>query len=220
MRLTFDAATHSYELDGQRIGRSVTEVLQHSGLIDFSGVPQYVLDHARQRGAIVHQALHYYNEGDLDLKRFAADYPDHLGYLEAWQFFREARAFVPVLCEHRIASRLYDCAGTIDCLGLLEGRPALIDFATGNPADVAKHLQTAAYVGLSLDWQQHDPALAAFFRDHGMVIGRYAIALRPDGTFSVEKYSDHLDWAKFRVLLEARRIVDAWRLQQRKPVAV
>jgi len=218
MRLDFDPATHTYALDGVPVGRSVTGVLHRGGLIDFSHVPTTVLDRARVRGTVVHQALHYLNEGDLDLAGFAADYPLYVGYLEAWQFFLTARDFRPVLCEHRVASPAYDVAGTIDCLGVLDGRAVLVDFATGDPDDAAKDLQTAAYLALALEWRSEDPALDHFFCHFGEAVARHAVALRADGTFSVETYTDNVrDRREFFALVEAQRIVDRRRPRREVP---
>ena len=207
-RLDFDAASHTYFVDGVPVGRSVTGVLKRAGLIDFSGIPAGVLERARTRGTVVHQALHYLNEGDLDLKGFSTDYPDYLGYVEAWQFFLAARDFRPVLCEHRVASAAHDVAGTIDCLGVLEGRGVLIDFATGDPAHAAKDLQTAAYVALAWESRPHDGAIDRYLGEFGPFIRRYAVALRADGTFSIEEYKHPGDAAEFFALVAAQRILD------------
>jgi PD-(D/E)XK nuclease superfamily len=206
--LTFDASNHTYALDGRVVRRSVTGVLKHAGLIDFSAIPPDVLERARVRGTTVHQAIHYYNEHDLDLDAFKVDYPEYWPYVEAWITFCDRRDFVPVLCEHRVASRRYHLAGTIDCLGLLDGRAVLLDFATGDPAHAAKDLQTAAYALLAHEWAPEDPPLASFLARH-RAIRRYGVRLRADATFALEAYADPADWRHFLALVEAQRIVDA-----------
>ena len=206
--LQFDPATHTYTLDGQAVP-SVTGILRASGLIDFSHVPPDVLERARIRGTVVHQAIHYYNERDLDVAQFCAEFPDYAGYLRAWLTFTEARHFQPAFNEYRVASRRHGLAGTIDCLGVLEHHGALLDFATGRPEDAAKDLQTAAYHGLAHEWAETDPALGDFLSRY--VVRRYAVALRRDGTFSVSAYTDPGDWRSFLSLLEAQRIITARR---------
>jgi hypothetical protein len=52
---------------------------------------------------------------------------------------------VRALCEVRVFSRQRRYAGTLDVLGLWRGAGALVDYKTGNPADVGANLQTAAY---------------------------------------------------------------------------
>lgn len=212
MSLTFDAATHTYTLDGVVVP-SVTGILKASGLIDFSGIPESILEAARIRGTVVHQAVHYVNEADLDQAQFVSDYPELVGYLEAWITFRRQRQFTPILNECRIASRRHQVAGTLDTLGELDGVAVLLDYATGNPADVSKDYQTAAYLGLALEWADEldgDPRLTDFFLRHDLV-RRYAVALKKDGTFSLHLYSDPADFRKFLTLVEAQRIVRARR---------
>ena len=216
--LTFDGSTHTYILDGVVVPRSVTGVLKAAGLIDFSTVPPLVLERARVRGVTVHQAIQYDNEHDLDLDAFAADYPDLVPYVAAWRSFCAQRKFEAVLNEHRVASRRYHVAGTIDCLGLLDGVAVLLDFSTGDPAETCKSLQTAAYHLLAREWAADDPDLERFLARHP-VVRRYAVRLRGDGSFALEPYADPGDAREFLALVEAQRIVDARRPRARVEVA-
>lgn len=206
--LTFEPLSHVYTLDG-RVVPSVTGILRYAGLIDFSSIPGPVLEKARARGSVVHSAVHYFNENDLDLDAFFRDFPDWTGYLEAWLRFTDQRQFKAALSEHRVASRRYQVAGTVDCFGYLDGEPVLLDFATGNPADVAKDLQTAAYYALGLEWagDGDDPALATFLSSARGGVRRYGVALRKDGTFRVEPYTGAADFRDFLTLVAAHRIV-------------
>jgi len=209
MLLTFDPDTHAYALEGVRVP-SVTQILKASGLINFDGIPAGVLNAALERGTCVHTALHYLNEGDLDLDQFRKDFPEWVGYLDGWLSFCDQRRFEPILNEHRVASPRHLIAGTLDCLGLLEGEAVLLDFATGRPSDVCKNLQTSAYLALALEWASEDPALAAFIDAHS-VIKRYAVALHKDATFRLEAYNDPTDFRQFLALVEAQRIVAKYR---------
>lgn len=218
MTLQFDAATHRYFLDGPEV-LGVTRVLWDGGAIRLSG-PEAVMAAARWRGTIVHQAVAAINDGahlrptgDLDVDAFRADFPDFLPYVEAWLEFRAQRQFTSLLNEHRVASRRYQVAGTLDCLGELDGVGVLLDFATGDPADVSKDLQTAAYLGLALEWAQEpdsDPALRAFF-DGRRFVHRYAVQLKKTGRFTLHAYRDPADFRKFLTLVAAQRIVAARR---------
>jgi hypothetical protein len=220
MGLTFDAATHTYTLDGTRV-MSVTQVLKASGLINFDDIPESILEAARVRGTTVHQAIQFSNEGDLDLEQFRADFAHYDGYLDGWLEFRAQRRFTPILTETRVASRLHQVAGTIDCLGELDGEAVLLDYATGDPARACKSLQTAGYAGLALEWAQTtdaDPRLTAFFEKHAFV-RRYAVALTKDGTFGLTRYDDPSDFRQFLTLVEAQRIVRARRGARAEVVA-
>ena len=207
MPLEFDATTHTYTLDGEQVP-SVTGILKAAGLIDFSHIPAPILEAARRRGTHVHSAIHYYNENDLDVDTFTANFPECAGYLRAWIAFTEQRQFRPVLNERRLASRKFKVAGTADCFGLLDGLPILLDFATGRPQDVAKDLQTAAYKALADEWAtDEDPELAAFLARSGGVVRRFGVALRSDGTFTLEPFANPCDFREFLALVDAHRIV-------------
>lgn len=203
--LTFDPDLHAYTLDQERVP-SVTGILKASGLIDFSRIPATILERSRERGTAVHAAIHYYNDRDLNVAQFSADFPEYAPYLAGWIAFCAQRHFQPILNEHRIASRRLRVAGTLDCLGILDGTAVLLDFKTGRPDDVAADLQTGGYHGLALEWATEDAALGAFFAEHP-VVKRYAVQLRKDATFRVEAYTSPTDFRKFRTLVEAQHVI-------------
>jgi PD-(D/E)XK nuclease superfamily len=205
MSLDFFAADHSYTLDGVRVP-SVTGVLHRAGLADFSNVPPSILAAALERGRVVHQAIHYWNERDLDVADFDRQFPECAPYLHGWINFTEQRRFVPVINERRIASRRHQVAGTLDCLGTLDGTAVLLDFKTGRPQDVAADLQTAAYHALAAEWAEDDPDIARFLSTHP-VLRRFAVQLRKDATFRIEAYADPRDFRDFLTLVAAQQIV-------------
>lgn len=212
--LHFDAASHVYTLDGDKLP-SVTGILKYGTLIDFSQIPSTILAAARQRGTVVHQAIHYYNERDLDVDDFTRRAPDYAGYLQAWITFCDQRHYLPILNEYRVASRRHRVAGTLDTLGVLDGRAVLLDYATGRPEDVCKHLQTAAYYGLALETAVEDRTLQDFFNAYP-VVRRGAVALHRDGTFTIEMYTEPTDYREFLALAAAFWVVAkhrprAWR---------
>jgi hypothetical protein len=67
-----------------------------------------------------------------------------LGFVEAWKGFLKMSGFQATLIEHRVVSRRFAYAGTLDRFGDLEGIPTVIDIKSGEPPAVAA-LQTAAY---------------------------------------------------------------------------
>ena len=209
--ITFDAAAHVYRLDGE-IVPSVTQILTRSGLIDFSHLPGYVREAALERGRVVHQAIHFLNENDLDLEAFGRSFPQYLGYVDAWRSFCAQRSFVAVLNETIVGSRRHRVAGTLDALGILDGAAVLLDFKTGRPSDVASDLQTAAYLALALEWSVDgdDQALREFLARYP-VVRRYAVQLNADGSFRVEPYTTATDWRDFATLRAAQQIVETRR---------
>jgi hypothetical protein len=207
--LTFDAEGHIYSLDGRRV-RSVTGLLRKVGLIDFSKIPSQILEAARLRGTKVHQAIHYYNERDLDVLAFCREFPGYAGYLQSWIRLAESGRLQTVLCEHRLACRLPRYAGTLDWLGLLDGHAAILDFATGRPEDAAKHLQTAGYVNAAYQWAREpgEERLRAFLAQHKF-IERASVKLDKHGGLpKLTPYRDPKDFTKFRLIAETVGAVD------------
>lgn len=209
MSLTFDASTHTYALD-ERPVRSVTGLLRKVGLINFDNVPAHYLAAAQMRGTKVHQAIHYYNEHDLDVLAFCREFPGYAGYLQSWIRLMDTGRLKTVLCEHRLACRQPRFSGTLDWLGLFDNEPAILDFATGNPNDAAKHLQTAGYVLAARAWSAEpgETALRAFMDEYPFV-RRFSVRLNKGGTLPTpQAYRDPHDLTHFRLIAETVNVVD------------
>lgn len=204
MALLFNGTNgaHEYFLDGQ-LTPSMTQVLREMGIVRFDGVPPFILEAARKRGSAVHQLCHYANEGDLDESSIADEYR---GYLEAWLRCKDERRIVPLLCEHRIASRRHRIAGTIDILCEIDGDGWLLDYATGDPAQCAKHFQTAGYLQAAYDWREEDGQLRDVLARYGWW-RRASVRLTKTGSFRFREY-EHLDadWKRMQVLVECWHI--------------
>lgn len=159
--------TARYVVDGVRVP-SVTEALGLVGLYDFSHVPQGRLEYARARGQDVHDWLALEDEGFVD-----DDEPPQeiLGYVQAYLRFKAESGFEPVLVEHVVVNPIYSYAGALDRTGYLSDHLALLDFKAVAKIGPATSLQTKAYA-LCLD-EPHD---------------RYALQLKPDGTYRLHKY--------------------------------
>ena len=210
--LTFDPGPHVYTLDGAPV-RSVTGFLRKVGAVNFDGIPPSILQAAQDRGMRVHQAIHYFNEHDLDVDRFMADFPGYAGYLQSWMRLMASGRLRSVFCEHRVACRAPRFAGTLDWLGLVDGQAAVIDFATGNPDDACKEWQTAAYVLGVQAWAQEpgEERLKAFVDAHAF-IARYSVKLQKTGSLpTLTRYSDPKDFTEFRLIADTVNLVDAHR---------
>jgi hypothetical protein len=209
MSLTFTQEGHRYELDSKPV-RSVTQILKKVGLINFDRIPPSILEAARQRGTIVHRAIHFANENDLDVFRFASEFPAYSGYLQSWLRLLKSGRLVTRFCEHRVACRSPRFSGTFDWLGLFDGQAAILDFATGDPNDAAKHLQTCAYVLAARAWKTEpgEEPLRAFLDQYGHV-RRYSVRLHKLGGLPiVTPYTDAKDFSKFIRIAETVNIVD------------
>jgi hypothetical protein len=179
--IDFDEAEHRYLVNGEE-WLSVTTALARVGLIDFSGVPLGIIEAAQRRGTRVHKAAHYLTEGTLDWDSVVIE---ERGYVEAAaQFLADAR--VDVLDqERRLAHLLYRYAGTADVIGWWNGGPAVLDYKTGDPDDVAADLQLAAYAEAlrahpPVEWFDFTPATP---------IARVSIRLYRDGKYDPEEYT-------------------------------
>jgi hypothetical protein len=207
--LTFEPNAHVYTLDGGPV-RSVTGLLRKVGLINFDRIPPTILEAARQRGTKVHQAIHYYNEHDLDVEAFCRTFESYAGYLRSWIALMESGRLETVFCEHRLASRRPRYAGTLDWLGLLDGQATILDFATGRPEDAAKHLQTAGYAMAAKTWaEEPGEERLKVFLDRQPYIARASVHLRKSGALpKITPYPDPRDYTKFRLIAESVEVVD------------
>lgn len=67
IEFSFDEETHIYTVPGNYC-LATSDVISLAGLSDYSGVPLANIEHARWRGTQLHRAIHYYEEGDLDVE--------------------------------------------------------------------------------------------------------------------------------------------------------
>ena len=195
---SFDQATHTYRLGGLVVP-SVTQVLNEERFIDFSMVPDGILQAAQDRGTYVHAVLHAYLEDDFDLAdtdpRFRGYIDSALAYLAELKKtpLRDATG-TAIAVEYRFWHRARMFAGTVDYVGWdPDGVLSIDDWKTGQPTDVAASLQTAAYeCGL------RDCLLPTLEPHYTGRIRRRAIKLFADGRPGrVECYADPRDLSMF-----------------------
>lgn len=194
---TFTAAGHIYEQDGVTIP-SVTQVLALSGIDDVSGIPIYRLERAAAIGTAVHEACHYLDEDDLDLESV---HPEIVGYVLAYQKFKQETGFAPHAIEQRgiaeisgprfAESRTLRFGYCIDRLGRLKGEAALIDIKTASKKQASWAIQTAAY--------------ACAVEHPGP---RIAVHVAKDGSYKLVRHEDLQDFETWRAALT----VAHWRL--------
>jgi hypothetical protein len=187
--LTRDDATHTYLADGVPVPWSVTQILRAAGYIDFSQVPRAVLDEAQARGRRVHRAAALLADDDLDWD--SVDPADH-GYVTAAADCLRSLGLTVTAVEPFISHPSLGYAGQPDLLGVDRDQLVVVDYKTGDPADVAADLQTAAYV-LALN--------ATIPPDQVRPWRRLGIALGADGRFAVQAYTDPRDFTDFLAAL-------------------
>jgi hypothetical protein len=187
--IDFNDEQHLYFVNG--VWRpSVTQILERTGLVDFSGIPRNIRLAALSRGRRVHKAAQFLVEDDLDMDTVAIE---EQGYVEACANFLQTSGFVVLGSERRIAHLEYGYAGTTDAIGLWRGGFALADWCTGDLWESAKDLQTSGYAEALRkfpppEWKTFTPASP---------IQRIGVHLHKNGDFSTEPYSDPRDFLKF-----------------------
>lgn len=184
--LQFDPDTHEYRENGI-VRRSVTQLLNDCGLVNYDHVPPRVLEHKAEIGVAAHAASHYFDEGDLDWSTID---PEVLGYVNAWAKFRMECDFIPRRIETRGIGEMSGVryGFTFDCEGIFNGFPTLIEKKCTASIEPSWGPQTAAY--------EH-----ALFREDGVRRRRVAVHLRPNGTYGLFKMTEVQDYQIFRVAL-------------------
>ena len=164
---------------------SVTEVLREAGLVDFSMVPAGLLEAARIRGTRVHRLTELIDRGDTQLD---VD-DDMLGYVDAYERFRKEVPFEIQLIEKEVWSKHYRYAGRVDRVGLLNGHPSILDYKTGLTVEWWEGLQLAGY---EVCLANYPTVIKPDVRHR-----RYALHLRPDGTYKLVRFESRSDRPDF-----------------------
>lgn len=182
--LVFDEAKHAYQYAGRAVP-GVTSILKP--VMDLSMIKPDVLERARLLGQAVHLTTELYDRDDLDESTLS---PELRPYLDAWIKFREDCDFQPIGIEGRVFHPTYRYAGTYDRTGYVRGHLAVLDIKKMMVLGPAIGLQLAAY-------------REAYNATHSAqpIHARYALGLRPDGTYRLEPYIDPADWPTFLSLL-------------------
>jgi hypothetical protein len=190
VNLTFDPAEHRYFWQGREVP-SVTRALAPL-IADFlARIPPDVLERKRQIGQAVHSAIALDIANDLD--ESTVD-PACEGYVAAWRRFRSeaglTEAYIGAV-EQRRYHDLYRYAGTPD-MELCLGRWAVVDTKCSYGIHPAVGPQTAAYRELiNREGGKGEHAIQ----------DRYALHLKPDGTYRLEQLKEQTDLEVFRSCL-------------------
>jgi hypothetical protein len=144
MILTFDEETHVYRVDGCEVD-SVTRLITAAGRgVDYSAVPAFILEQARERGLHVDLAC---DLDDADLLDEGSVFPPWLGYVQGWRRYKATHHVTVLRTQLRLYHPVYHYAGSPDALVLEEGGTPVV---TDRKATKQLHtdpygLQLAAY---------------------------------------------------------------------------
>lgn len=192
-QLVFEPIGHTYMLqpEGSELP-SVTTVLRESGILDFSMIPQDVLQNAARRGTAVHEALALLDDEALDEETVGEEIH---GYLMAYLRFKRESGFQPALIEHRSWHPVHRYAGTLDRTGTIGNDNIVLDFKTGVMLP-GYRLQLAAYQA---------------FLPEPLRFRRVALQLRADGSYSVHEFPDREFRRDLSIFLGALAVVNFMR---------
>lgn len=191
--IDFDADSHSYRVAGRQVP-GVTSILAANGLIDST----WFNEASRWRGTAAHLACQFDDESDLKIDSVPAEVR---GHLEGWRKFRSDTGFVPIYTEKRVWSPEGFC-GTPDRIGMLGGRPSIIDLKTSASAYPWVGLQLAGYA----------IGAAPLMDTHPGAFQRIAVCLNGDGGYSATHFKDRRDIEVFRAAV----VMAAWKKEHAK----
>jgi len=186
---TFEARGHVYRYEG-RIVPSVTQVLSLAGIDELANVPRRCLARAAELGTAVHQACEFLDQDDLDLDSLD---PEIVGYVLAWQRFKQEHDFAPVVIERRgiaVGDRNYGFC--LDRIGVIGEHELLVEIKTGTKPMPSWAIQTAAYA----EAEEFDGA-------------RLTVHVAADGSYNLIPHPDPNDFKVWHHALE----VAWWKLQ-------
>lgn len=168
-KIDFDPEHHVYTVNGKRLP-SVTEICAPLTAADMAKLSPALISAAANRGSLVHELTELIDYGTApdDLEMYAALVP----YITAYQrFLRDYRPRWQRI-EYRLASEKDGFAGTLDRLGVIDDRPAIVDIKTTSaatrPTKVSWVAQLSGYRRLCGD----------------AALDRYVLLLKPNGRYS------------------------------------
>lgn len=192
MNTEFDPVTHTYKVDGV-VWPSVTQLLQEFKIVDYSMVPEDVLEKKRLIGIRVHAATVMLDNGSLDEDDFNWNFPECVPYLNAYRKFRLIENFEATHKEARYFSKKWRFAGTPDESGI----------------HVTKMGEHQALIDYKCTWAMYastGPQLSGYEillnENLGLKIKkRFGLLLKPTGNYELTEFKDPNDKQDFLACL-------------------
>lgn len=149
--LIFDEINHQYFIktdSGLVLVPSVTQILSHFGIVDFSRINEDVLENACNFGTAVHEVCKLYDLNKLNDYKW--DEEKLTPYLDQYKKFLEEVNPKWDIIENPLYYKAFNFCGTPDRAGIIKKKYCVLDIKTGveKPAD---SLQLAAYKALIED---------------------------------------------------------------------
>lgn len=184
---------------------SVTGVIRRAGLARFH-ISRGRLAELAESGRLVHMVAQDIARGEPD---YWSQHEWLVPYATGFKRFMEDFDFRPELVEQKIESKRYGYRGRIDQFGTIRHTRTsrsmtLIELKRSATPSKWHLLQTAAYAA----------ALSEELGSRWLGIGilRYAVYLKPDGTYKAQQHKDQLDFSYFTAALTIARLREEWKL--------
>ncbi len=179
--IKLDKETHVYTDHNGIVLPGVTTIL--SPIIDYSGVPERIMEAARHRGNEVHLACELYLWDMLDEDSLEDEYKP---YLDGFKLFLKETGFQPELVEQIVHHPVMGYAGTLDLAGTFMHKKkdvrALIDIKSTFRLMDSTAPQTWAYR------EAHAVAHPDQRFKH-----RYGLRLTREGKYQLKAYADDME---------------------------
>jgi len=184
---------HKYFWKGEYVPGN-NEILKAAGIIDYSGVPEQILQDKMILGKNVHLITKVYDENPLFNDEIVkAEYPECVPYFEAYKKFKSAHDFRPIFSETSLYSKRWRFATTPDRVGHIAYKGAVY----------------LAVVQIKCTWemkssvgpQTYAEKLAWEENYKQKTQKRFGLCLQKDGDFYLEEYADPNDEQDFKAAL-------------------
>ena len=199
--LLLEPVSHTYLLDARTIVPGATEIL--SDLTDLSKANPQDVAVAKERGTNAHIATAFFDRDDLDEETVDAVTNE---LLDGYKRFRTETGFTPIEIERTYYHDRYGFATTIDRLGWLFGKLAIVELKATSIHNPVAALQTAA----QLEACNHVRKAQG---EKKLAVTRYACRLLP-GRYDLQEHKNPNDLRVFLACLTRH----AWRIENDKQI--
>jgi len=185
--IEFDPTEHKYYLDGYAVP-GVSEVIDVSGLDEFSRIPEDLLAYKSELGTNIHEMLELYDKGSLDEKSLNATLqPFLVGYK---RFLQDYKPTIKAI-EQMFIGNNYDYPdevyiGRVDRIFGIGEDNWIIDIKTGGKYKYQK-LQTAGYLN----------AYRTMTDVNDLTNIRGCLYLNKEGEYDLKFHEDDVDMHRF-----------------------
>ena len=177
-RLVYDDAKHTYTVDGVKLP-SVTSIVAPIKAGDYE-VDNAVLNQAKERGSKIHEKCADYDFGAISEE--SSVNPDIAAYLKGWIDFSKDYQPEWLYIEQQMC--VSDYAGTVDRIGIIDGKPVVVDIKTTTSMDRASKIALCAQIAGYVNLTENNTDLKIETKDC------FGVQLKRDGTYTVIRVKD------------------------------